>query len=207
MAINLRLATIATLTAAALVGSLSYLALYHSGLGRKEDEHDDDDDDQEERSKKTESEDASNLNENVQFPFHSILNSQYALIQERVALGNAAKVRGNKFFHASQLKEAIECYTEAISFYPESYKEASLAYANRAACNLALVPTVMLAPLLICRKNTSLSSATAPKVPPCLNCLLLPFSSTLVRSPIRKGPRSPRKGIRDDLELRRGPYW
>ena len=46
------------------------------------------------------------------------------------------RVRGNKYFNSGKIDKAMECYTEAIRFYPEGHEEAALAYSNRAACHI-----------------------------------------------------------------------
>jgi import receptor subunit TOM70 len=60
-------------------------------------------------------------------------------MQQRTALAEAARSKGNKFYTDKKIDEAIACYTESINLYPSEHKDLRLAYANRAACNLLKV--------------------------------------------------------------------
>lgn len=60
-------------------------------------------------------------------------------IEQRTALAEAARSKGNKFYTDKKIDEAIACYTESIGLYPAEHKDLRLAYANRAACNLIKV--------------------------------------------------------------------
>eukprot|EP00966_Prymnesium_polylepis_P152253 3516800-Prymnesium_polylepis.1 len=54
--------------------------------------------------------------------------------QEMLATAIAAKERGNTFFKAGDVDQAIECYTEAIDSAPPGATELATFFANRAAC-------------------------------------------------------------------------
>ena len=53
--------------------------------------------------------------------------------QEMLAAANAAKERGNTFFKAGDIDQAVECYTEAIDSAPPGAVELATYFANRAA--------------------------------------------------------------------------
>jgi len=54
--------------------------------------------------------------------------------QEMLAAASASKERGNTFFKAGDIDQAIECYSEAIDLAPPGAIELATFYANRAAC-------------------------------------------------------------------------
>lgn len=57
-------------------------------------------------------------------------------LDQRMALAEAARIKGNKFYSDKKIEEAITCYTESIALYPADHKDLRLALANRAACHL-----------------------------------------------------------------------
>lgn len=85
-------------------------------------------------------------------------------LEQRTALAEAARSKGNKFYTDKKIDEAIACYTESITLYPRNHNDLRLAFANRAACHLLKVLSVVDFFFSFDRMNSEPLSKTAMKV-------------------------------------------
>lgn len=67
-----------------------------------------------------------------------VIITYYISLQDCITVATAARLRGNKYYNAGRFEDALKCYTEAISLYPPTHEDLSLAFSNRAAAHLSL---------------------------------------------------------------------
>ncbi len=58
--------------------------------------------------------------------------------EEQIQRATKAKAAGNEHYRKEEYKEAVKCYTQAITLSPEGHKEGAVFLKNRAACWLKL---------------------------------------------------------------------